>query len=125
MLLHLQQSRLQLASGGAFPQAPRMKREAPEDDEDAEHAEQNGSAKRARSEPADDDDDDLDAPVGGAGLRGGGVKKGHECPYLDTISRQVRPWRHHALSFPDSHALKLQCACVSRQGLHTSVMGIQ
>ncbi len=66
----------------------RMKREAPND----EHGDQNGNAKRARSEAEDegDDDDDLDAPVGAASARGGGVKKGYECPYLDTISRQVR-----------------------------------
>ena len=69
-----------------------MKRDAPDDDENVEHAEHNGGVKRARSsEPADNDDDDLDAPVGGSGPRGGGVRKGYECPYLDTISRQVLP----------------------------------
>ena len=85
-----------------------MKREAPDEDETAEHTELNGSAKRPRSEPAEDDDedDDLDAPVGGAGLRGGGVRKGHECPYLDTISRQVRlgaprPLLHAAVTSAD------------------------
>ena len=92
-----------------------MKREAPEDDEDAKQTEQNGSAKRARSEPADDDeDDDLDAPVGGGGHKGGGVKKGHECPYLDTISRQVRPECHRELS---STTATLQWSCVICQSL--------
>ena len=65
-----------------------MKREAPDD----EHGNQNGNAKRPRSEPEDDrddDNDDLDTPVGAASARAGGVKKGYECPYLDTISRQV------------------------------------
>ena len=36
---------------------------------------------------SDEDDDDL--PVLQAGKRASQVRKGHECPYLDTVSRQV------------------------------------
>lgn len=65
-----------------------MKREADEKD-DLEQEDE----KRARTVPSDDED--LDAPVSAASRRTASVKKGSECPYLDTVSRQVhtRPWR--------------------------------
>lgn len=62
-----------------------MKRAADEDDD----IKQEEPGKKARTVASDDEDDDLDAPVSGATKRAGGVKKGSECPYLDTVSRQV------------------------------------
>lgn len=59
-----------------------MKREADENDDLEQEAD-----KRARRAPSDDDD--LDAPVSAASRRTASVKKGSECPYLDTVSRQV------------------------------------
>ena len=59
-----------------------MKREAEDIVDDEQNAE-----KRARAAPSDDDD--LDAPVSAASRRTASVKKGSECPYLDTVSRQV------------------------------------
>lgn len=61
-----------------------MKREAEESDDSQQDAE-----RKARTAPSDDDD--LDAPVSAASRRTVSVKKGSECPYLDTVSRQVRP----------------------------------
>jgi len=69
----------------AQPQAPAA------DGGDAEPqraAEQAGGAAPGGAPPGDDDDDD-DLPVLPARRRAQ-VRKGFECPYLDTISRQVR-----------------------------------
>ena len=60
-----------------------MKREADEDDVLKQEAD-----KQARIE-VDSEDEDLDAPVSAASKRIATVKKGSECPYLDTVSRQV------------------------------------
>jgi hypothetical protein len=70
---------------GPQPQAPAA------DGGDAEPqraAEQTSGAAPGGPPPGDDDDDD-DLPVLPARRRAQ-VRKGFECPYLDTISRQVR-----------------------------------
>lgn len=47
-----------------------------------------GSEQPSKLETADLDDDDLDLPVQPA-KRASQIRKGHECPYLDTVSRQA------------------------------------
>ena len=45
-------------------------------------------AHRSKVQAVSDEDDD-DLPVLQAGKKASLVRKGHECPYLDTVSRQV------------------------------------
>jgi hypothetical protein len=51
-------------------------------------SEQNGHTAEQPSAAAEAIDDDLDRPVA-SDRRGPSVRKGSECPHLDTISRQV------------------------------------
>ncbi len=75
------------------------------DDLEDEELHQNGASimdqtsKQSRREvqPAGDDDSDLDEPVQPL-RRASQVRKGHECPYLDTVSRQVRQLFHPFLA---------------------------
>ncbi len=53
--------------------------------EDNGQGEQTNQDKR----PVTDDLDDEDAPLAGNYKLGKGIRKGHECPYLDSISRQA------------------------------------
>ena len=97
-----------------------MKREA-EDDDDVKKEEPGKRARTAASDnnDDDDDDDDLDAPVSGASRRAGGVKRGAECPYLDTVSRQVRDhclilpkilWIHGSFQYRGQLSM-MRCVC--------------
>ena len=73
-----------------------MKRErSPEEAEDEKPS--NGSVKAARQSPED-------TPQQAAPRRKPAIKSGAECPYLDTISRQVPAGRlcHCLLMLPDS-----------------------
>ena len=70
-----------------------MKRGRDEFDENDTH--QNGTSEaeqasehRSTTHAVDQDDDDLDQPVQPI-RRAAQVKKGNECPYLDTVTKQV------------------------------------
>lgn len=61
-----------------------------------------------QADDTDDDDDDGDAPIQlPVSTTRSALRKGHECPYLDTILRQVRSYRPRAC-ISDSLQLHLQ-----------------
>lgn len=72
------------AADGAAPAAKRVKREHGQDAAEVK-AEQEAVND---PDPKQEDDDDERIPLPLSTTRSA-VKKGHECPYLDTILRQV------------------------------------
>lgn len=68
-----------------------MKRSREDDDETFENSasQHNSSAAISNKRQEVDDLEDDNEPVLKPGRRGSAVRKGHECPYLDTVSRQV------------------------------------
>ncbi len=82
------------------------------DEFDADDAHQNGTSEAeqtseypSKSHAVDQGDEDLDQPVQPV-RRAAQVKKGNECPYLDTVTKQVRA---HAAQSPYIHAILSFC----------------